>query len=131
MIRQFIGSSNVYRNYKHCDFPDYPNYKTVNCTSREVFLVALDNIGSGNGEVIIGVLENFLCNSVKDMQDPEEMNTALEKTINDYLETVKYAAIKMPNIKFALAQPTLRPAYKWYTECHETFCKKSWINYFK
>ena len=107
MIRQFIGSSKVYRNYKHCDFPDYPNYKMVNCTSREVFLVALDNIGSGNGEVIIAVLENFLCNSVKDMQDPEEMNTALEKTINNYLETIKNAAIKMPNIKFALAQPTL------------------------
>jgi microcompartment protein CcmK/EutM len=44
----------------------------VNCTSREVFSVALDNIGPGKGEVIVVVIENFLCEAARDIIDLEE-----------------------------------------------------------
>ena len=124
MIRQFIGSSNVYRFYKHGEFSDYPAFQMVNCTSREVFAAAVDNIGAGEGEVIVAVIENFLCDAVRDMNDPEEKNRALENAIKDYLDQVRTAATNRPGIKFALAQPTLRPLHQWYMECDETFGKK-------
>jgi hypothetical protein len=65
MIRQFIGSSNVYRTYKHCDFAEYHPYKMMNCTSKEVFAVALNNIAIRKSKIIIAVVENFLCEAIK------------------------------------------------------------------
>ena len=91
----------------------------VNCTSKEVFAVALENTGAGKGEVIVAVVENFLCEAARKSTDPEGMSQALETEIEAYLEMVKTASLKMPEIKFALAQPTLRPLHQWYTEYHE------------
>jgi hypothetical protein len=54
----------------------------------------------------------------------KKKNKALEKTIREYLEQVKVAAISKPDIKFALAKPTLRPAHQWYVEYHEAFGRK-------
>ena len=124
MIRQLIGSSNVYRHYNHADFSEYPKYKMVNCTSKEVFAAALDNIENDKGEIIISVIENLLCDAVKDITDPEAMNNTLEEVIKDYLTRVQEAAKKHPNVKFAMAQPTLRPLHQWFTDSHEAFCKK-------
>jgi hypothetical protein len=124
MIRLLIGSSNVYRHYNHNDFSEYPKFKMVNCTSSEVFAAALDGIGEGKGQVIISVIENLLCDAVKDITDPEKLNNSLESAIKSYLNVVKEVAIKRPEIKFALAQPTLRPFHHWFTEGHNAFCTK-------
>ena len=124
MIRQLIGSSNVSRSYKREDFPDYPEFKMIKCTTKEVLAVALDEIGDGKGEVVVSVIENFLCEAIRDITDPEMKNNALEKSIKDYLEMIKKTATKRPQTKFALARPTLRPLHQWFTEGHEAFCKK-------
>ena len=124
MIRQLIGSSNVYRVYKHLDFTEYKEYEMVKCTNKEVFAVALNSIGTGKGEVIISVIENLLCDAVNGITDPETKNNTLETTIKEYLEAVREAAYKNPEVKFALVQPTLRPLHNWFTEGHEAFCKK-------
>ena len=79
----------------------------LNCSSKEVFAVALSNIRVGKGEVIIAVVENFLCETVQNITDPEGMSKAMEKDIKEYREMVKTAKIKRPDIKFALAQPRL------------------------
>ena len=123
MWKQIIGSSNVYRSYKHEAFPDYPKYEVVNCTNKEVFVAALDNIKTGKGELIISVLENFLCDVVKGLSNPEEMNAALDETIKEYLTMVKVVAEKRPEVKIALAQLTLKPRHQWFMDCHEAFCK--------
>ena len=109
MWKQIIGSSNVYRSYKHEAFPDYPKYEVVNCTNKEVFVAALDNIKTGKGELIISVLENFLCDAVKGLSNPEEMNAALDEMIKEYLTMVKVVAVRRPEVKIALAQLILRP----------------------
>jgi hypothetical protein len=96
----------------------------INCTSKEVFVAALDNIEEGKGEVIVSVLENLLCDAVKTLTDPEAINTALEGAIKKYLTTIAEAADKRPNVKFALAQPILRPAHNWFMEGYEVFCRK-------
>ena len=123
MWRQLIGSSNVYRVYEHDSFKDYPEYEMVKCTKKEVFKTALDNLKEGKGEIIISVLENFLCDEVKGITDPSAMNDALEKIIKEYLALVKDAAEKRPDVKFALTQITLRPLHQWYMDCHDAFCK--------
>ena len=129
MIRQLIGSSNVYRHYNDVDFTGYAKYKMVNCTNKEVLDAALDNIGKGKGEIIISVIENLLCDAVNDITNPElinseAINAALEEAFKCYLKKVKTAATSHPEVKFALAQPTLRPLHQWFTEGHEAFCKK-------
>ena len=121
MLRLLIGSSNVYRNYSHGDFEEYQKYKMVKCTNREVFATALDSIDEGKGKVIISVVENLLCDAVKDITEPEAMNSALEAAIKGYLAMVKEIAIKKPGVSFALAQPTLRPAHHWFTEGYDAF----------
>ena len=111
MWRQLIGSSNVYRVYEHDSFKDYPEYEMVKCTKKEVFKTALDNLKEGGGEIIISVLENFLCDEVKGITDPSAMNDALEKMIKEYLALVRDVAEKRPDVKFALTQITLRPLH--------------------
>jgi hypothetical protein len=49
----------------------------VICTTKEVFRVALDNIKKGKEDIIISFLENLLCDAVRDITDPGEMNSAL------------------------------------------------------
>jgi hypothetical protein len=124
MLRKFIGSSNVYRTYNSTDFTEYPKFEMVGCTSKEVFATALDGIGPENGEVIISVIENLLCDAVRNLEDPDAVNSALEKTIKENLEMIESAANKKPDVKFALAQPTLRPAHQWFTDGHEAFCRR-------
>ena len=124
MWRKIIGSSNVYRVYDHDLFRDYPKFDMVKCTKTEIFKTALDNIEDGKGEIIISVLENFLCDAVNGITDPNEMNMALEGAIKEYLALVKSAAEKRPQASFALVQLTLRPLHKWYTDCHEALCKE-------
>ena len=124
MLRNLIGSSNVYRTYNYGDFREYPEFKMIKCTNKEVFKVALEQIGEGKGETTVSVIENLLCDAVRDINDSEAKNTALENSIKEYLETIKKAAIKRPEVKFALVQPTLRPAHQWFTEGHEAFCRK-------
>ena len=124
MQRLIIGSSIVYRTYEAEDFKEYEKYRMINCTSKEVFKAAMDGIEGGKGEVIVSVIENLLCAAVKDTTDPEAMNAALEKEIQDYIAVVKTTASKLPNFKFGMVQPTLRPLHRWYMDGHEAFCKK-------
>ena len=124
MWRKLIGSSNVYRVYSHDLFKDYPKFEMVKCTKKEIFKTALDNIGDGKGEVVISVIENFICDAVNGITDPNEINKALEGIIGEYLALVQAAAEKRPQASFALTQPTLRPLHQWYMDCHEALCKE-------
>jgi hypothetical protein len=94
------------------------------CTNQQVFDVAMSGIKENKGQVIISVIENLLCDAVRDIDDPKLMNEALEKSIQGYLKQVEEVAKKNPDVKFALVQPTLRPLHSWYTENHEAFCKR-------
>jgi hypothetical protein len=96
----------------------------IKCTKVELFRVAVETI-KDEREVIISVIENFLCDAVRPIQEPtsEQIDSIVEGVIHDYMGVVKKAAVRLPETKFALAQPILRPAHKWYTERYEGFCK--------
>ena len=124
MLRTIIGSSNVYRFYQAEKFEGYRPYEMKKCTNQQVFDVAMNDIKEGKGQVIISVIENLLCDAVRDIEDPKLMNEALENSIQGYLRQIDEVAKKNPNVKFAIVQPTLRPLHPWFTENHEAFCRR-------
>jgi hypothetical protein len=79
----------------------------------ELFRVVVEEIRDEK-EVIISVIENFLCDAVRPVQDPttEQMDYIIERVIDDYISIIKKAALRLPKTKFALAQPLLRPSHK-------------------
>ncbi len=124
MERLLIGSSNVSGIYTPSKFKEYPPYKMIKCTKVELFRVALETIKEEK-EVIISVIENFLCDAMRSIQDPnaDQIDSIIEGVIDDYLGVIKKAALRLPETKFALAQPILRPAHKWYMDRHDGFSR--------
>ena len=124
MTRLLIGSSNVYRFYKPELFPRCKPYIMVKCTKLEVFRAKMASLESTDKEIIISVVENFMCDAVRGATDNDtEFNLKLEEAIKEYLETIKGCATRFKETKFVIVRPTLRPAYKWYSENHEDICK--------
>jgi hypothetical protein len=119
-----IGSSNVAMTYLPEKFKEYPPYKMCKCTRIEVFKAVMDEI-KDEKEVIIAVIENFLCDAVRDRQDPTPgvIDDTIDATIKDFMEVVRSTATKNKGTRFALAQPILRPRNDWYTERYEGFCR--------
>ena len=124
MERLLIGSSNVAGFYDPSKFKEYPPYKMIKCTKVELFRVAVETI-KDEKEVIISVIENFLCDAIRPLKDPtsDQIDSMVEGVLDDYVGVIKKAAIRLPNTRFALAQPILRPAHNWYMERFEGFCK--------
>ena len=63
-----IGSSNVYRFYQPDRFEGYRPYEMNKCTNQQVFDVAMSGIKKNKGQVIISVIENLLCDAVRDIK---------------------------------------------------------------
>jgi hypothetical protein len=123
MAQILIGSSNVYRFYDAAKFTTAKKYKMINCTSLEVFKAKMDDLNCENKEIVISVIENFICDAVRGVADDKVANGLCEKTIKDYLKTVKKKKKRLPGSKFALAQPILRPGEKWYSEKYDDLCR--------
>ena len=71
--------------------------------------------------VVIAVIENFVCDALQevDKSNAEAVGHEISKTIDSFLEIVETQAKRLKKTRFALAPPTLRPAYQWYTANHE------------
>ena len=124
MQRLIIGSSNVAMAYKPEKFKEYPPYNMLKCTRFEVFKVMMDEI-SDEKEIIIAVIENFLCDAVRALPNAttESINAAIDATIGQFMEVVADTAKRVPLARFAIAQPILRPRNNWYTEGFEGLCR--------
>ena len=124
MQRLLIGSSNVYRTYEHEKFKGYPQYRMVKCTKFEAFKAIMDDIREEK-EVIIAVIENFLCDSVRDLQEstPDLIDNAIKATITDFMKVIHKTATKLPRSRFALVQPIKRPRHEWYEERYDGICR--------
>ncbi len=124
MQRLLIGSSNVARNYHEDKFKGYPPYKMIKCTKVEVFRAVMDDI-KDEKEVIIAVIENFLCDSVRNTLaiTSDQIDEAINSTLKEFIDIVSTAANKLPGTRFALAQPTLRPRDEWFMERYDGLCR--------
>ena len=123
MARLLIGSSNVYRFYEAGRFTGYNPYIMMNCTRIEVFKAKMDALEVEDKEIVISVIENFICDAVRDVLDERVSNENCEKTIKIFMLTLKEAAERLPESRFALARPMLRPGNAWYSEKFEAIVK--------
>ena len=64
MERILIGSSNINRFYKPEAFKDHKPYIMVKSTKFEHFKVKMDGLEKGKKQVVVLVIENFLCDAV-------------------------------------------------------------------
>ena len=103
--------------YKPEKFKEYPPYNMIKCTKIEVFRAVMEEIKEEK-EVIIAVIENFICDSVRAIpaQTSDLIDGAIDAAITDYIGTVRRTAQSLPLTRLALAQPILRPRDNWYTE---------------
>ena len=119
-----IGSSNVYRFHKLLETRrDQKHYKLICCTNLEVWNTTIDDIKMDKGEIIVSIIENLICDAVVEVPDPEARTIIIEDVVGSFLEQIRRCALKRPEVKFALFQPTLRPKHQWYTDGHEALCK--------
>jgi hypothetical protein len=116
MANIIIGSSNVTR-YKDA----FSNQKLIKkydvrkCTELDSFDAHVVNILNPKTNIIISVVENFIEKAVLEKEDVD-LETILECLFQAMMITVKNAALRMPNSKFAMIRPLSRPALTWYTE---------------
>ena len=82
----------------------------------EVFKVKMDEIEKVDRKIVILVVENFICDAVKGITDDAATNGLCEKSIKDFLKIVHETANRLPDSKFALAHPILRPGNVWMNE---------------
>jgi hypothetical protein len=95
----------------------------VNCTAIEVFKVKMDELEKVDKEIVISVVENFICDAVKGITDDAATNGLCQKSIKDFLKIVHETANRLPDSKFALAHPILRPGNVWYNERFDDITK--------
>ena len=67
MARLLIGSSNVYRFYEAGKFKSYNPDNMMRCTRLEVFKAKMDALEVDDKEIVISVIENFICDAVRDV----------------------------------------------------------------
>ena len=124
MNRLLIGSSNVSMTYYPEKFKGYPPFKMIKCTKIEVFKALMEEIKEEK-EVIIAVIENFLCDAVRGIQNQtsELIDESMESTIGEFIGVIGTTATRLPDTRFALAQPIMRPRHDWYTEKYDGLCR--------
>ena len=117
MARILIGSSNICRFYKPETFSNHKPYIMVKSTKFEHFKAKMDNLEMGKKQVVISVIENFLCDAVgSDPQDEDKLNEIIEKVIKEFTGVIETAGKKFADSRFVVAKPIQRPRDKWYVE---------------
>ncbi len=114
MSGMLIGSSNVYRFYRSESFPTFKNYSMVRCTDIESFRAIMGNLEEDDKEVIVAVVENFLATGARDETTDEGRTEAMGKTIHDYCQIIKNAAMTNKETKISVALPVKRPKFEWF-----------------
>ena len=116
MAYTYIGSSNVSRFVEILEQKVQDSLRMEKCTKVETFRARMTELTVANGFVIISVIENLLCDEVNGAEDKGEIEKAVERSLEEFAKLVDLTARRLPNTKFAIIEPMLRPAVKWYSE---------------
>jgi hypothetical protein len=116
-----IGSSNVQRFYSPETYKNHKPFGMLKTCNLEVFKTRMNALQDEKG-VVIQVIENLLEDAVKGnvREDgtilEDVLSNTIKATIKVVMKSVKVAASRMPETKFALIMPILRPCSRWYSE---------------
>ena len=117
-----IGSSNTYRFVGLLDDEDRRQVIMEPCTKIETFRVKMDKLQEKDKQVLITVIENFICDKVHGhllTENEGGHEDKIKEAIEEFEVEVNNTAKRLPGTRFVLVQPIRRPAVDWYTERYE------------
>ena len=116
-----IGSSNIYRPYDLLAKEDQDKIDLKRCTKMAAYKVFMDGLTERNRNVIVSVIENFVCDAVGEVVDKEEVGRIVKGVLDVFFEVLQETASRLPKSRFAIVEPTQRPGVAWYTLAFEEF----------
>jgi hypothetical protein len=126
--RVIIGSSNIDRFYKVDDYPNFTPCVMQKCCRAEVFVVLMEDLSEEQTEIMVSVIENFICDSVGQEKEEKEIDIKIKEAIDTFIKVVKVTAERLKGSKFALCKPINRPFKPWYMKrvkaIAKMFCDK-------
>ena len=121
--RYLIGSSNINRFYKVEEYPNFNPCIMQKCCNIETFKVLMEELDDGYNEVMISVIENFICDEVDGEKEEKRIDEKVKKAIDTFLRVVQVTAERLKKSKFAVCLPILRPRINWYTKRSQSITK--------
>ena len=109
-----IGSSNTERFYKCLD-EEKELTEVKKCTKIQTFKALMNELEVSDTQVIVSVIENFLCDSIGMEREKKKIEEKFDVTIKDFLDMVRKTAVRLPPMRFTMVEPMARPAVEWYT----------------
>ena len=104
MKTTIIGSSNIYRPYDILAKEDQDKIDLKRCTRITAFKVFINGLTERQRNVVISVIENFICDAVgSDPENENVLNDSIERIIKEFVEVINDSADKLPDTKFVMA----------------------------
>jgi hypothetical protein len=126
--RVIIGSSNIDRFYKVDDYPNFTPCVMQKCCRAEVFVALMEDLSEEQTEIMVSVIENFICDSVGQEKEEKVIDAKIQEAIDTFIKVVKVTAERLKGSKFALCKPINRPFKPWYMKrvkaIAKMFCDK-------
>ena len=97
--RYLVGSSNINRFYKVEDFPSFKPCVMQKCCNIETFKVLMEELDDGDNEVMISVIENFICDEVNGEKEEKRIDEKVKKAIDAFLRVVQVTAERLKKNK--------------------------------
>ena len=121
MKTTIIGSSNIYRPYDILAKEDQDKIDLKRCTRITAFKVFMDGLKENQRNVVISVIENFVCDAVGEVVDNDEVGRIVKGVLDEFFEALKETAHRLPRTRFVMVEPTQRPGVGWYTLAFNEF----------
>ena len=116
MANLLIGSSNLARFYKPELFMEFRPYQMMKCTTMDSFSALMTELEEGRNNVIISVFENIITDAAKPAKDDDTVNKLIGEAIKTSVSLIGKTAARLPESKFCIVMPLMRPAHKWFQE---------------
>ena len=116
-----IGSSNIYRPYDILSKEDQDKIDLKRCTRISAFKVFMEGLIESQRNVIISVIENFVCDAVGEVVDKDEVGRIVKGVLDEFFEILGESSCRLPRTRFAMVEPTQRPGVGWYTMAFNEF----------
>ena len=80
--RVIIGSSNIDRFYKVDEYPNFKPCVMQKCCRAEVFIALMDDLNEDQTEIMVSVIENFVCDSVGQEKEEKVIDVKIKEAID-------------------------------------------------
>ena len=110
-MRTFIiGSSNTTRFMHFLNEKERSVMDIQKCTKFESFEAQMNELDETEPNVLITVIENFVCDAVREEVGKDRVKNGIDKALTAFLEVIKATAVRLPGTKFVAVEPMSRPA---------------------